>query len=174
MSSALTVRRFHQRNSPLIAVTAGRCSDRGEGATFLRSRSLSPAGGEGTSFKDAKEARNKRIFDLLMACHTQQEIADAVGITQGEAAKSIPNGELAEMNKTQPADANHATERKLTVVLPKTATLPISAKLNRRTRTPPPCFFGRSFHRTRHQQRGTVDPEKPFFVEVEFYDQISR
>lgn len=60
--------------------------------------------------KDAKEARNCRIFDLWLACHTQQEIADAVGITQGEAAKSIPNGELAEMNKTQQADANHATD----------------------------------------------------------------
>ncbi len=36
-----------------------------------------------------------------------------------------------------------------------------------------PCFLGRSFHRTRHQLRGTVDPEKPFFVEVECYDQIS-
>ena len=31
----------------------------------------------------------------------------------------------------------------------------------------------RSMPRTRHQQRGTVDPAKPFFVEVECYDQIS-
>ena len=30
--------------------------------------------------KDAKEARNKRIFDMWLACHTQQEIADAEGI----------------------------------------------------------------------------------------------
>ena len=32
--------------------------------------------------KDAKEARDKRIFDLWLACYTQQEIANAVGITK--------------------------------------------------------------------------------------------
>ena len=48
--------------------------------------------------KDAKEARNKRIFDLWLACHTQGEIAEAVGVSQGEVAKSIPNGDIAEWN----------------------------------------------------------------------------
>lgn len=57
--------------------------------------------------KDAKESRDKKIFDLWLACWTQEEIAAEVGITQGEVAKSIPNGELAEQNK--PA-ANHLTD----------------------------------------------------------------
>jgi len=29
--------------------------------------------------KDAKDARNRRIFNLWMACYTQQEVAEAVG-----------------------------------------------------------------------------------------------
>ena len=60
--------------------------------------------------KDAKEARDKRIFDLWLACYTQQEIANAVGIGQAEVAKSIPNGELAELNKTDQSSAEHATD----------------------------------------------------------------
>lgn len=60
--------------------------------------------------KDSKEARNQRIFDLWMSCHTQQEIADAVGATQGEIAKSIPKGESAELNKSQQSAAEHATD----------------------------------------------------------------
>ena len=153
----------HQRNGPLIAVTAGRCSDRGEGATFLRSRSLSPAGGEGTSFKDAKEARNKRIFDLWMACHTQQEIGKEFEMTPQAVGQVLKeSADLPKLSKPDQADANHATERKLTVVLPNSATLPNSVKLNRRTRTLPPCFSGRSFHRTPHQLRGSVDPREPF------------
>ncbi len=41
--------------------------------------------------KDTKEARNRRIFDMWMACWTQEEIADAVEWSQGEVAKKIPN-----------------------------------------------------------------------------------
>ena len=60
--------------------------------------------------KDSREARNKRIFDLWLACWTQQEIAVDVGLTQAEIAKSIPNGDIAEMNKTDRAAADHATD----------------------------------------------------------------
>lgn len=60
--------------------------------------------------KDAKEARDKRIFDMWLACYTQQEIADAVGIGQAEVAKSIPNGVLAELNKTDQSAAEHAND----------------------------------------------------------------
>lgn len=60
--------------------------------------------------KDSRDARNKRIAELWMACHTQQEIADAVGMTQAEIAKSIPNGESAELNKSDQANADHATD----------------------------------------------------------------
>ena len=37
--------------------------------------------------KDAKEARDRRIFEMWMACYTQEEIAEAVGITQQAVAK---------------------------------------------------------------------------------------
>ena len=53
---------------------------------------------------------DRQIFELWLACWTQQEIAEEVGITQGEVAKSIPNGNLAELNKTQQAAADHATD----------------------------------------------------------------
>lgn len=62
--------------------------------------------------KDAKEARDRRIFDLWLACHTQEEIAATVGISQGEVAKNIPNGNLAEwhISDAQRAAAGHATD----------------------------------------------------------------
>ena len=47
---------------------------------------------------------------MWLACYTQQEIADAVGIGQAEVAKSIPNGVLAELNKTDQSAAEHATD----------------------------------------------------------------
>ncbi len=60
--------------------------------------------------KDSKEARDKRIFDLWLACWTQDEIAAEVGCTQGEIAKSIPTGNLAERNKSEQSTATHATD----------------------------------------------------------------
>jgi transcriptional regulator with XRE-family HTH domain len=60
--------------------------------------------------KDAKEQRKQRIFDLWLAGWSQSEIADAVGLTQGEIAKSIPNGDIAELNKSQQSAADHATD----------------------------------------------------------------
>ncbi len=61
--------------------------------------------------KDSKEARNQRIFDLWLACHTQQEIADTLGIPKGtvdalclEMAKS-PN-----LSKAELAAADHASD----------------------------------------------------------------
>jgi hypothetical protein len=60
--------------------------------------------------KDAKADRDRRIFDLWLACWTQQEIAAELGITQGEIAKSIPNGNLSELGKPDKAAADHATD----------------------------------------------------------------
>lgn len=60
--------------------------------------------------KDSKEARGKRIFDMWLACASQQEIADALDISQGEVAKIIPNGKPAEWNKVDQANADHATD----------------------------------------------------------------
>jgi transcriptional regulator with XRE-family HTH domain len=60
--------------------------------------------------KDAKEQRKQRIFDLWLAGWSQSEIAEAVGLTQGEIAKNIPNGNIAELNKTQQSAADHASD----------------------------------------------------------------
>jgi hypothetical protein len=60
--------------------------------------------------KDAKEQRDRRIFEMWLACYGQQEIADAVGVSQGEVAKSIPSGNVAELNKPDRSAAEHATD----------------------------------------------------------------
>lgn len=60
--------------------------------------------------KDAKEARDRRVFELWLACWTQNEIADSVGVTQSEVAKSIPSGDIAILNKSEAASAGHATD----------------------------------------------------------------
>lgn len=61
--------------------------------------------------KDAKEARDKRIFAMWLACRTDQEIADAEGMprtTITDQTKGFDEiGNLAESVK---AAANHATE----------------------------------------------------------------
>jgi len=61
--------------------------------------------------KDAKEARNKRIFDLWLACWTQQEIADAVGITKQAVdlvCQEMAN--LPKLDKLDQSSADHATD----------------------------------------------------------------
>ena len=53
--------------------------------------------------KDDKERRNKIIFDLWLSCHTQQEIADFLGIGQSRLAQMehfIKIGNLAKIDKT--------------------------------------------------------------------------
>jgi DNA-directed RNA polymerase specialized sigma subunit len=38
--------------------------------------------------KDAKHARDKRIFDLWLACYTQDEIGDTVGVSKMEVSRT--------------------------------------------------------------------------------------
>lgn len=64
--------------------------------------------------KDSKEARNRRIFDLWMACNTQQEIADAVGIPQQTLSASFTEfGNIANLGKPDQSAAEHATDFKV-------------------------------------------------------------
>lgn len=58
--------------------------------------------------KDAKEARNKKIFDLWLSCYTQEEIAGMVGCDQ----KTVTNiiGESAELPKLLKPAADHLTD----------------------------------------------------------------
>jgi len=57
--------------------------------------------------KDSKEARNKRIFDMWLACYTQQEIADAVGCPQRTVADALADS--ADLPKSLKPAADHAT-----------------------------------------------------------------
>ena len=59
--------------------------------------------------KDAKEARNRRIFEMWMACHTQEQIAEAVGLHPTDKALRV-SGNLADLPKNQKAAADHATD----------------------------------------------------------------
>lgn len=64
--------------------------------------------------KDAKESRNRRIFELWLACWTQKEIADECDCSQQEVDKQIKSfttdGTSAIYGKTQRAAAEHATD----------------------------------------------------------------
>jgi transcriptional regulator with XRE-family HTH domain len=58
--------------------------------------------------KDSKEARNKRIFDLWLACHTQEEIAEAVGISKMEVSRTC--NEMAELPESYKPIAAHQVD----------------------------------------------------------------
>jgi hypothetical protein len=65
--------------------------------------------------KDSKEARDRRIFDLWMACLTQEEIAAACDCTRDDVrgVKEVgfgENGKIAEFPKNDQAAACHATD----------------------------------------------------------------
>ena len=64
--------------------------------------------------KDAKEARNRRIFELWLACWTQNAIADEVGCPQKTVDDAIrtfsENGKPANLAKREQAAAEHATD----------------------------------------------------------------
>ena len=61
--------------------------------------------------KHSKEARNKRIFDMWLACYTQQEIADSVGITK-QAVEQVcqETAGLPKLDKVDQSAAEHATD----------------------------------------------------------------
>jgi DNA-binding CsgD family transcriptional regulator len=61
--------------------------------------------------KDSKEARNRRIFDMWMACHTQEEIAEAENVDPKTVRDIL--GEMADLPKLPKSDqaaASHATD----------------------------------------------------------------
>lgn len=61
--------------------------------------------------KDAKEARDRRIFELWLACWTQDEIASEVGATRDEVRGSLGEiGDIAKIPKSDRAAAEHATD----------------------------------------------------------------
>lgn len=56
----------------------------------------------------SRKERSEKIFDLWMACHTQEEIAEAIGEEQKSVSREMQgfsqNGSFAEMTKTQDFD----------------------------------------------------------------------
>ena len=61
--------------------------------------------------KDAKEARNRRIFEMWMACHTQDQIAEAVGCSRQNVDRVLPEmASLPKLAKSDAAAADHATD----------------------------------------------------------------
>ena len=61
--------------------------------------------------KDSKEARDKRIFDLWMACYTQEKISVQVGCSKSEVNNICSQmADLPKMNKPDQALAEHAVD----------------------------------------------------------------
>lgn len=61
--------------------------------------------------KDAKDARDKRIFGMWLACRTQQEIADVEGIPRKTVDDAMDGfGEIGNLAESAKAAANHATD----------------------------------------------------------------
>ena len=59
--------------------------------------------------KDTKERRNKRILALWLACYTQEEIAEAVGITHQ--AVDLILQEMAKLPEVAKPAADHLVDR---------------------------------------------------------------
>ena len=61
--------------------------------------------------KDAKDVRNRRIFDLWLSCRTEEEIANEVGITkQAVSLVCQEMADLPKLDKPSQAAADHATD----------------------------------------------------------------
>lgn len=58
--------------------------------------------------KDAKESRGKKIFNMWLTCHTQEEIADAIGISRSQVGGILT--ELAKLPKSAEATASHLVD----------------------------------------------------------------
>ena len=58
--------------------------------------------------KDSKESRNKRIFDLWLACHTQEEIAERENVTKETVSQICQK--MAELSESDKPVANHLTD----------------------------------------------------------------
>ncbi len=58
--------------------------------------------------KDSKEARNKRIFDMWMACHTQEDIAEKENVTHQAVDKILQ--QMEELPEVAKPIANHLVD----------------------------------------------------------------
>lgn len=58
--------------------------------------------------KDAKESRDKKIFNMWMACYTQEEIAEVTGISRPQVSEVL--SESAKLPKPAETTANHLVD----------------------------------------------------------------
>jgi hypothetical protein len=58
--------------------------------------------------KDSKEERNRRIFDMWMACHTLEEIAEVVNVHKDTVSEICRRME--ELPKSDKSTADHSTD----------------------------------------------------------------
>ena len=58
--------------------------------------------------KDAKESRDKRIVDMWLACHTEQEIADLNGIHKDTVSEVCRK--MADLPKSDKLSSEHLTD----------------------------------------------------------------
>lgn len=65
--------------------------------------------------KDAKEARNKRMFDLWMQCNSNKEIADASGLSEPQTSEIVGKFGIGNLAKTELSAAEHATDFELPI-----------------------------------------------------------
>lgn len=65
--------------------------------------------------KDAKEARNRKIFDMWLACYEQKEIAEAVGVSAPQVTEITSKFGIGELAKTEVSAAEHATDFQLPI-----------------------------------------------------------
>lgn len=61
--------------------------------------------------KEEKDRRNRKVFEMWLACRTQQEIAEAVGLVQSQ-VKSVCDGFISSVleNQTDKTAAEHASD----------------------------------------------------------------
>ena len=58
--------------------------------------------------QDIKERRDKKIFNMWLSCHTQEEIADVVGLSRSQVGEILT--ESAKLPKSAEAAANHLVD----------------------------------------------------------------
>lgn len=91
------------------------------------------------TIKERKDRRNKKIFEMWLSCHTQEEIADAVEEPLGTVKRLTSNGEDSLVqkvlqNQTNQAAANHLVD----------FTSPVYNIWRQQEKTPGPNHFGNS------------------------------
>jgi DNA-binding CsgD family transcriptional regulator len=85
--------------------------------------------------KDAKVERDRQIFDMWLSCHTQDEIAEAVELSQRAVSDCFSSfGKIAKTAKTEQLAANHETD----------FTPPIYNVWKQQEKTPGASHFGNS------------------------------